>query len=69
MVNLPRARARALGKEAHVHGQIASFAESPPGDFRQRGFKKKIITLPRALLSALGKEEKKLNFFAESLVR
>jgi len=56
MVDLPRAGSRALGKEAHVHGQIASFAESPPGDFRQRGFQKKIITLPKALLESLGKD-------------
>ena len=56
MVDLPRAWARTLGKGAICMAKIASFAESPPGGSRQRGFLKKIITLPRALLPALGKD-------------
>jgi len=52
----------ALGKE--VFKKINYFAESPPGGSRQRGFQKKLITLPRALLEALGKEV----FFKKKLI-
>ena len=66
-----KSQGKSSRQRSHQHGKISSFAESSPRGSRQRlFFLKKIISLQRALLEALGKDFfKKKILFAESLAK